>query len=223
MNGSKSETLRTRVKLFSAPLSATTRILIGRSELPTLICDHLVLLHQITRASVPLMVAAHRETERAASDPVCRLLGPYLIKHIEEEMHHDNWTLEDLDAVGVSSASVLAAPPPANVAALVGAQYYWIYHFHPVALMGYMIMLESNAPSMDLVDEIVQRTSLPEQFFRTHRIHAALDPGHQADLYELIDELPLSQNQERLIGYSIAHTGLMLANCLATPQLWKAT
>jgi hypothetical protein len=67
---------------------------------------------------------------------------PYLERHIEEERHHDEWTLDDLAAVGIEPAQTLAIRPTANVAALVGAQYYWILHHHPVALLGYMATLE---------------------------------------------------------------------------------
>jgi Iron-containing redox enzyme len=216
-----SASIRTRAKLFSAPLMAATRAFLGHPALSQLIPDHLILLHQITRASVPLMQTAYAEMRRAKHDPLAPVLCPYLLKHIEEEMHHDEWTLDDLREIGVDADTVLLAPPPANVAALVGAQYYWIYHGHPVALVGYMVMLESNAPSMETVDIMKKNSGLPERLFRTHRVHAELDPGHEADLYSLIDELPLTEMQQRLIAYSVTHTGLMLADCFAHPEMWN--
>jgi hypothetical protein len=42
----------------------------------------------------------------------------------------------------IEPAQTLSIRPSANVAALVGAQYYWILHHHPVALLGYMATLE---------------------------------------------------------------------------------
>jgi len=42
--------------------------------------------------------------------------------------------------------------------ARVGAQYYWIHHFHPVALLGYIAVLEGRPPSPTLVEELIERT-----------------------------------------------------------------
>jgi hypothetical protein len=56
---------------------------------------------------------------------------------------------------------------------------------------------------------------LPDAVFRTHRIHAALDPEHEAVLYGLVDQLPLDTGHERLIEDSAVHTGAKLADCLA--------
>jgi hypothetical protein len=167
------------------------------------------------------MRAAVEVARAAAEDPVCKVLRPYLENHIEEELYHDEWTLDDLSTIGVNRDDVLSRAPAANVASLVGAQYYWIYHYHPVALTGYMIMLESNAPSVQFVQEMIERTGLPAELFRTRMLHAELDPGHQEDLFDLIESLPLSRDQEKLISRSISHTSAMLADCFARPQLWN--
>jgi Iron-containing redox enzyme len=167
------------------------------------------------------MRAALEVSRAAGEDPVCKLLKPYLETHIDEELYHDEWTLDDLGTIGVIRSDVLIHPPAANVASLVGAQYYWIYHCHPVALTGYMVMLESNAPSVQFVRQMIERTGLPVELFRTRMLHAELDPSHQEDLFDLIESLPLSHDQERLIARSVSHTSAMLADCLARPQLWN--
>src|SRR3954469_11408724 len=62
----------------------------------------LIQLHQIIRASVPLMeVARSCAADRAGADPVCASLSPYLAEHIEEERDHDLWLLDDLEVCGV--------------------------------------------------------------------------------------------------------------------------
>jgi hypothetical protein len=87
-------------------------------------------------------------------------------------MHHDEWTLPDFESIGIDRAAVLASIPAGNVPALVGAQYYWILHHHPLAILGFLIMLESNAPTDDLVKDLHSRTGLPKTFFRSHQVHA---------------------------------------------------
>lgn len=220
MTPSNGNTIRTHVQLVSGLLAAGGDRMMESPDLATTAVNHLVLLHQITRASVPLMEVAHAECIRRGADPVCAGLAPYLLKHIEEERHHDDWTLDDLEAAGVSRADVLEVMPAANVAALVGAQYYWVLHHHPVAILGYMIMLEFNAPTLDTVNDMQRRTGLPDAVFRSHVLHAELDPHHQAELFQLVDELCLNDAQVRFVKESAMHTGRMLADCLANPDGW---
>jgi hypothetical protein len=217
---SRGQALRTRTTLILALLSKATKAMMARADLAPLLIGHSVLMHQITRASVPLMEAAYRESEKHSDDPVSRQLVPYLRGHIEEEMHHDEWTLQDLEAIGISRSIVLASIPAGNVAALVGAQYYWIFHHHPVAILGYMVALEAHPPPEAVIDDLQAKTDLPECFFRSYRVHAALDPHHEAELFHLIDGLPLEPSHEQLINESLWHSGMMLADTLANPHLW---
>jgi len=221
MPASKSQTLRIRLGITSGLLSAATKRFLERPELPGLIPSHLVLLHQIVRATVPLMETACKEARRTSEDVVCHGLADYLVRFMEEERHHDEWILEDLESIGIGRAQILKSAPPPNVAALVGAQYYWILHHHPIALLGYTAMLESNAPSVLLIDRLQAQTGLPKSAFRTLRLHAVLDPDHQKQMDAFIDDLPLDARHETLIGVSAAHTGATFAYCMAGLRPWE--
>lgn len=157
------------------------------------------------RASVPLMQCAV-ERARELGDPTCARMVPYLLEHIAEEADHAQWALDDLEVLGQSRASVLARNTPADLAAAVGAQYYWIRHDHPVALFGYMAVLEGTMPSVDTVRELATSSGLPAQAFRTLEEHARLDGEHQQELFALIDRLPLDARLEALLGVSLLHT-----------------
>ena len=175
----------------------------------------LVLLHQIVRASVPLLEAARdAATARAREDPLCAALAAYYGKHAVEERDHDLWTLEDLEAVGYSRDQVTAITPLPDVAALVGAQYYWLHHFHPVMLLGYIVILEGSPPSTALIDRLERETGLPPEAFRTYRFHSEIDVHHLADLDRTIDTLPLTRRDLGLIGISATHTANALAGCM---------
>ena len=170
---------------------------------------YLRVMHGVIRASVPLMeLAVRRCAELPRTDPVAGPLRHYLLRHIEEERGHDDWILDDLAVLGQSPAVVSELPPPV-VARLVGAQYYWIVHHHPVVLLGYIAVLEGNAPHRGLVRRLVRGAGLPEAAVRTVRQHAALDSGHVDDVYGLIDSLALSPAQARAVavgGLSAAHS-----------------
>ena len=125
------------------------------------------------------------------NDPLAAPLARYLEEHVDEELGHDETLLDDLELLGVDRASVLARMPSPAVAALVGSQYYWILHYHPVAFLGYVALMEGYPPTPELIDELIERTGFPRDAFRTYVEHAELDPGHRDHLDRTIDSLPL--------------------------------
>lgn len=163
-------------------------------------------MHGVIRASVPLMELAALRSHALAGDPVADPFRRYLHRHIDEERDHDRWLLADAAHAGTDPGMFLATTPPPAVARLVGAQYYWIEHFHPVALVGYLIALEGNAPAAWLADRLTHRTGLPPAAFDTVRRHADLDGGHRDGLDRLLDRLPLTAGQLTAIAVSALHT-----------------
>jgi hypothetical protein len=172
---------------------------------------YLATMYQILRASVPLMeLAARRCARLGAGDPVAAGLRGYFAGHIAEEAGHDAWLLDDLATLGHRRAGEPDLPPPV-VARLVGAQYYWVEHHHPVTLLGYIAVLEANAPSPRLADRLVA-AGVPEAAVRTVREHAELDTGHIDALYAFLDGLPLTAGQVRAVAVSGLHTAGALAD-----------
>ena len=212
---SRSAIMRRKMELTSGDMHEAFARFWKRDDLRDAVPAFLVLLHQIMRASVPLMhAAAVVSRERAAGDPLCAALADYYENHCDEEKDHDVWTLDDLEASGFDRAAVLDRLPPPNLAQMVGAQYYWLHHYHPVMLMGYIAVLEGSPPSTEHINDIVARTGHPEELFRTYRFHGEVDPHHLADLDRTIDTLPLGRREMGLIGISAAHTAAGLAECV---------
>ena len=106
----------------------------------------------------------------------------------------------------IDRAEVLERPVAATIAGLVGAQYYWAQHCHPAALLGYLLVIEGNPPTPDLVHRLVEQTGHPRQAFRFLEKHAQLSSHHRDDLHAMLDELPLSTENLALIGISALHT-----------------
>jgi heme oxygenase-like protein len=96
-------------------------------------------------------------------------------------------------------------PSPA-VASLVGAQYYWVLHHHPVAFLGYVGVMEGYPPTEELVELLVERTGFPRGAFRTFSEHGELDPGHRDHLDRTLDALPLTERLEDVIDTSAVTT-----------------
>jgi pyrroloquinoline quinone (PQQ) biosynthesis protein C len=172
--------------------------------------------HEIIRATVPLTVAARERAALLASDDaLCAALVDYLDAHVEEELGHDEVLLNDLAALGIDRASVLARLPSATVAQLVGAQYYWIAHHHPLAFLGFVAVMEGCPPTADVIETLVERTGLPRTAFRTYEQHAELDPGHRDHLDATLDALPLSAEHEEILGVSAMSTAALLPQTVA--------
>jgi hypothetical protein len=205
MPASASSLLRRKISLVIPAFVRAGDRLVSHPRVRELYPEYLFTSHCVIRASVPLMEAA-RAAAAARDDRVSAALAPYLEHHIPEELDHDEWLLGDLELLGHDRAAVLSRPPSATVAALVGAQYYWVHHFHPVALLGYIGLLEGYPPSPRLIDDLQAGTGYERAAFRTMIAHAELDPGHGAELDELLDSLPLTREQSAVIGLSAMHT-----------------
>jgi hypothetical protein len=178
-----------------------------RSDLVRTFPAYLAMTFYVARASVPLLRAAARRSRRLEFSTE---LGAYFVAHEREERHHARWILDDLAALGRSRAKISAGLPPLAVARGVGAQYYLIEHQHPLALLGYMLVLEGGLPSAAIVENMIARSGLPRNGFRTLLRHALEDPGHTTDLERLVDGLALDASQRALLALSATATLQML-------------
>ncbi|MGP3636565.1 iron-containing redox enzyme family protein [Streptomyces sp. 24-1644] len=197
--------LRTKLTPTTPVLRAATVALWRPDGLRQRYLRYLAAMHPLVRASVPLL---ERAAERCAEldDPPSRRLAAYYTRHAEEERDHDSWLLDDLAAAGAAPAAV----PPPVVVELAGAQYYRIEHEHPVTLLGYIAVLEGNAPGPRLAGRLADVTGLPQGAFRTLREHAELDGGHLDDLHRVLDELALTPARQTAVSVSALHTTSLL-------------
>jgi hypothetical protein len=204
---SHSQQLRVKIRLAEPRMLQVSHQFWTNPQLAQMFPEFLFMMHSIIRSSVLLInLAAESAQSRAASDPVSRTVAGYYKTHALEEMHHDDWLLDDLVAIGAERPRVYDRLPSPAVASLVGAQYYWALHSHPVSLFGYLAVLEGNPPSMEQLGEICASHGLPAEGFRTMIKHAKLDPHHRDEIYAQLDHLPLTENHSELIALSAFHT-----------------
>lgn len=164
---------------------------------------------------MPLTEAAlARSKVLVGRDPLAEPLADYLAEHVDEELHHDETLLCDLELLGIDRGSVVERMPSPEVAALVGSQYYWILHFHPVAFLGFVALMEGYPPTPELIETLVARTGFPQEAFTTYAEHAELDPGHRDHLDRTLDSLALEPRHEAALGVSAIATAAMAARSL---------
>ncbi|OIJ64388.1 hypothetical protein WN71_029725 [Streptomyces mangrovisoli] len=201
------EQLRTVLDLVAPLLHAGAARLWHPHRVRERYLRYLVTMHTVIRASVPLMELALEHCRGAsATDPAAGPLGRYLPAHIARERHHDTWLLRDMAAAGLRPERELTRPPSPEVARMVGAQYYWVHHFHPLCLLGYVAVLELNAPEPALVPLLAHRTGLPADAFETVRLHAEIDAGHSAEVLATLDATSAPPSLRSAVRLSALHT-----------------
>lgn len=203
---SHSRRLRQKIELALPEIAEVCTEMASHPNYRDLYAEVMMIWHQGMRASVALLRTAERRCrELTDADPVAAALAPYFAHHAQEE-DHDYWALEDLEVLGLSRADVLRRIPSASMASLVGAQYYWVLHHHPVAMLGDMMVREGYQPPVAAVDDLVARTGHPRTAFRTLERHCHLDLRHADDLTAVLDGLPLCEEHHTLLGMSALHT-----------------
>jgi hypothetical protein len=208
---SHSRRLRDKIRLVRRPLDETAEKLWGHPRLREIYPEFLFRNHSVIRSSVPLMKAAAEQCERMLDrEPVAEGMLAYFRKHIPEETGHDDWVLDDLETLGYNREEVLKRIPPPSAAALAGAQYYWIRHVHPVAMLGFIAVLEGTPPDVEFFEQTADRIWVPRRAFSNLLLHGKLDPQHRDDLDRTLDALPLTDQHHALMGVSAFQTVSLL-------------
>ena len=204
---SNSRRLRDKIRLMRGEMDAMAETLWTHPRLREIYPEFLFRNHSVIRSSVPLMKAAAEESEKLLGrEPIAEGMLTYFRHHIPEETGHDEWVLDDLELLGFKRAEVLKRIPPPSAAALAGAQYYWIRHVHPVALLGFIAVLEGTPPNVEFFEATADRIGVPRKAFSNLLLHGKLDPTHRDDLDRTLDALPLTENHHALMGVSAFQT-----------------
>ncbi len=201
-----SERLRGTIALVRGNLVATIRAVWNHPRFAELYPEFLFATYAVTAASAPAMrMAAQRAADLPLHDPLAGWLSHYLLEHAEEERGHEQWILDDLTSLGIPRDHVLARLPYPSAAALVGLQYYWMLHVHPIAYLGYIAVLEQPT-DLDFLHEVSQRTGIPLSSMSAHVHHATLDPGHVAEFDRTLDALVMTEREREIIAISAVTT-----------------
>lgn len=204
--------LRIKIKLAQPVLNVATYNFWKSPDLELLFPDYLFALYCSMSGSVPLMETAYRRAVTLAPhDPVAAEIAPYYARHAEEEREHANWMLDDMESWNIKRNDILERIPLPEVATLIGSQYYWVLHVHPVALMAYFAVLERPLDKSTIANHI-RGKNIPATALRTLYLHCEDDVEHHAEVFDLLNQLPLSQRQTELIGINAIRLTVQLAH-----------
>ena len=146
-------------------------------------------------------------------------------EYIEEEVGHQAWILDDLEALGVPRAAVLAAGPSPATELMVAYAYDTIQRGNPVGFFGMVLVLEGTSVALAsrAADVIETTLGLPRKAFRYLRSHGSLDVEHTGFFEGLMDRLHEPADQTAVVHaarmfyrlYGEVFSGLRAAPALA--------
>jgi pyrroloquinoline quinone (PQQ) biosynthesis protein C len=112
-------------------------------------------------------------------------LAEYLLNHAAEERGHNEWAHADLRHLRVAEGRITATRAAPACAAMIGHAYYLAGHGNPVALYGWMYILEAVGADLgpDVANALKSRFRTSLQFVAGHSV---ADKRHTQELQNRI-------------------------------------
>jgi len=130
----------------------------------------------------------------------------YLYEHMHEESGHEQWVLNDLDAIGADSAQALAHTPSLHTLALNGYNYWAADRRDPCSVLGMMYALEVIASvyggpfSTAIRDSLLLEGDRGVSFISSH---ATMDAEHMASLRTILNTITDESSHDAIVESTI--------------------
>jgi pyrroloquinoline quinone (PQQ) biosynthesis protein C len=149
----------------------------------------------------PVCAAAAARMGSPAHDPDAALRY-FLYEHMQEESGHENWVLNDLEAVGVTRADAMAHRASAHTLALNGYNHWSAAQRHPGSVLGMLYALEVIASvyggpfSSAIRESLLLEGDAGVSFISSH---ATLDSQHMAELRQVLNRITDAAAREAVV------------------------
>lgn len=116
----------------------------------------------------------------------------FLYVHMQEEAGHEQWVLDDLEALGVDRKRTADHSPSSHALALNGYNYWAADRRHPCSILGMMYVLEVIASvyggpfAAAMKEKLLLQGERGVSFINSH---ASLDTAHMAELRTVLNTL----------------------------------
>lgn len=177
------ETARERAELQGLPI--VQRALAGRIRREEYAAFLGQAYHHV-RHTVPLLMACGARLP-ASHEWLRRAVAEY----IEEEIGHEEWVLDDLEALGEDRARWAASTPLHATELMVAYAYDGIARVSPLSFFGMVLVLEGTSVALATrAAEAIERSlGLPRTAFTYLRSHGDLDIEHTGFYERLMDRI----------------------------------
>jgi len=122
-------------------------------------------------------------------------------EYIEEEMGHQEWILNDIQACGADAEAVRRGMPNAATELMVAYAYDTVQRNNPVGFFGMVLVLEGTSVQLatHAAGAIQSALGLPDQAFSYLRSHGSLDEKHIQSYRALMNRLSRPNDQQAVI------------------------
>lgn len=137
-------------------------------------------------------------------------LRTVVTEYLEEEIGHEEWILNDIEAAGGNKEHARHSRPNLATELLVAYNYDYIARKNPVGFMGMVFMLESTSVGIALAGAEVlgPALNLPKEAFTYLSSHGALDVKHLDFFKRNVNCIEDKADQEAII--EVAQTTFLL-------------
>ena len=126
----------------------------------------------------------------------------FLYEHMHEEAGHEQWVLNDLEAVGVAPAAALAYAPSIDSLAMTGYNYWAADRRNPCSVLGMMYTLEVIASVYGGTFSSAIRESLlleGERGVSFISSHATMDAEHMVTMRQVLNTITDDAAREAVV------------------------
>jgi len=122
-------------------------------------------------------------------------------EYIEEEMGHQEWILNDIEASGADKELVRRATPMAATELMVAYAYDTVMRNNPVGFFGMVLVLEGTSVALatNAAAHIQQSLKLPTEAFSYLNSHGSLDVGHVDFYAKLMNRLDCDEDKQAVV------------------------
>lgn len=189
----KNETEDARQHLYTAPI-------INKALTHTITLDEYVSFlteayHHVKHTTPLLMAVGSRLPEQK------EWLRNAVAEYIEEELGHQEWILNDIEACGTDKEAVRRSQPAPATELMVAYAYDTVNRINPLGFFGMVHVLEgtSIATADSAADGVQKSLGLPNEAFSYLRSHGALDLEHVKFFESLMNQIDDKEEQDLII------------------------
>ncbi len=138
-----------------------------------------------------------------------------IIEYQEEEVGHEEWILNDIEAAGGDKETARNAAPNLETQVLVAYNYDYMTRKNPVGFFGMVFMLESTSTQIANkgAEAVKENLGLPKKAFSYLYSHGELDISHMKFFEETVNQITDPDDQAAIIEVA-QNTFRLFANVL---------
>lgn len=124
-----------------------------------------------------------------------------IAEYIDEEIGHQEWILNDIEACGYDKEQVRHSKPSLATELMVSYAYDMVHRVNPIGFFGMVLVLEgtSTAVASQAATAISKSLNLPANCFSYLSSHGALDVEHTKFYEEIVNKIDDALEQQQII------------------------